>query len=168
MIWEGRCRVDIAVSLLGESGGPKRQVRYLLITEAENGVQLSMAGEQMMCYTVKGEQLVESYRTCVSHLRSSPSLQSIGVAGRSGLELGLKTARCMRPATPCSPWRWGSNALFGQDGAVSPTLLQTALQAFSYNVSTPGATWSRRHAGLCGKLQQHPPLARRHAELQSL
>ena len=81
--------VDIAVSLLGESGGPKRQVRYLLITEAENGVQLSMAGEQMMCYTVKGEQVVESYRTCVSHLRSSPSLQSIGVAGRSGLELGL-------------------------------------------------------------------------------
>ncbi len=129
--------VDIAVSLLGESGGPKRQVRYLLITEAENGVQMSMAGEQMMCYTVKGEQVVESYRTCVSHLRSSPSLQSIGVAGRSGLELGLKTGTLYAAGDTVFPVAVGSNALFGQDGAVSPTLLQTALQAFSYNVSTP-------------------------------
>lgn len=129
--------VDIAVSLLGESGGPKRQVRYLLITETKDGIQLNMDGEQLLCYAINGEQIREGYRTCVSHIGSSPSLQKIGVAGRDGLQLGLKTGTIYAARETEMPVAVGSNALFGSDGTVSPTLLQTALQAFSYNVSTP-------------------------------
>lgn len=129
--------VDMVLALLGESGDLKRQVRYLLLTETEDGIQLSMDGDQMLCYAIKGDQIRQSYLGCANRIASSPSLLPIGIVGRDGMETSIKMGTLYAKDNTDMLVATGTNALFEPDGSVSTTLLQTALPAFSYNISTP-------------------------------
>ncbi len=128
--------VDVALLLMGEAAPLKFQTRYLLLTETEDGVMLSMDGEHALCYTLKGDAGRMTYRDCRQQLAAASGLTPVQISGRSG-NPALETATIYASRAARLQTVTAKNSLFDESGAVETAVLQKVLPVFSYNVSTP-------------------------------